>query len=198
MTIYLIRHGETDWNAALRCQGREDIPLNRAGAQQALACGRALAGRGIAAIYTSPLQRAAFTGQLIAGQIGLPLTAVHPLADLIERDLGPFSGKSFRDRAQFFSVAGGETPGMEPFETVRLRMRGALTFLAGTGLPVAAAVSHGAAINVLLADLTGGAMGSGKTKLWNGGITVLEGDENGFRLAACNLRPEELAAADIW
>lgn len=194
MILYLVRHGETDWNHALRFQGREDIPLNETGAAQALACGQALRAAGLRAVYTSPLQRAFVTGQILAQQAGLPLTAVRALPALIERDLGPYSGRSFSDRGTFFSLAGGETPGMEPFETVRRRMRAALAEIAASGLPAAAAVSHGAAINVLLADLTDGAQGTGKTKLWNGGITVLAGGAEGFRLAACNLTPAEFEA----
>ena len=193
MTIYLIRHGETDWNAALRFQGREDIPLNRAGAAQALACGRALAHSGLCAVYTSPLQRAVATGQIIAAEAKLPQSAVCPLAELIERDLGIYSGKSFSDRGKFFALAGGDTEGMEPFDEVRVRMRAALQKIAASGLRAVAAVSHGAAINVLLADLTNGEMGTGKTKLYNGGITVREGGAEGFALAACNLKPEEMA-----
>ena len=75
----------------------------------------------------------------------------------------------------------------------KVRMRAALQKIAASGLPAVAAVSHGAAINVLLADLTNGEMGTGKTKLYNGGITVLEGGAEGFALAACNLKPEEMA-----
>ena len=50
MKLYLIRHGETDWNRLLRFQGREDIPLNETGVAQARACGQALSGSGIQAV----------------------------------------------------------------------------------------------------------------------------------------------------
>ena len=58
MKIYLIRHGETDWNHINRFQGREDIELNAAGIAQAVRCGQTLQGLGIEAVYTSPLKRA--------------------------------------------------------------------------------------------------------------------------------------------
>ena len=58
MKIYLIRHGETDWNHVNRFQGREDIELNEAGIAQAVRCGQTLQGLGIEAVYTSPLKRA--------------------------------------------------------------------------------------------------------------------------------------------
>ena len=57
MKIYLIRHGETDWNHINRFQGREDIELNAAGIAQAVRCGQTLQGLGIEAVYTSPLNR---------------------------------------------------------------------------------------------------------------------------------------------
>ncbi|HCM13527.1 MAG TPA: alpha-ribazole phosphatase, partial [Lachnospiraceae bacterium] len=44
MKLFLIRHGETDWNKQGRFQGREDIPLNETGIKQALNCGQALKG----------------------------------------------------------------------------------------------------------------------------------------------------------
>lgn len=194
MTIYLVRHGETDWNRTLRFQGREDIPLNAAGLAQAEACGRALAGRGITAVYASPLRRAAVTGEVIAQALGLA-PPVRLLPALIERDLGEYSGCFLRDRAEYFRLAAGQdAAGMEPFEAVRRRMRAALAEIAASGCPAAAAVSHGAAINVLLADLSGGAAGTGKTRLCNGAVSILEGDAAGFRIAACALPPETLAA----
>lgn len=193
MKIYLIRHGETEWNHLMRFQGREDVPLNENGIAQARACGEALAGCGIQAVYTSPLARAHQTGRIIASCIGLSESAVTVLQELIERDLGEYSGQYIKDRADYFAIAAGtDAGGMEPFSSVLERMERGLGILSETGYETIAAVSHGAAINVLLAGLSDGRLGTGKTKLYNGGITILEGNrEEGFRIAACNLRPRE-------
>lgn len=198
MRICLIRHGETDWNRINRMQGREDIPLNEAGVAQAHACGEALQGLGIEAVYTSPLKRARRTAEEIASCVGLTESDVHPMEKLIERDLGIFSGKCVEDRKKYFSIAASEdsSAGMEPFADVGVRMQQALEELSGMGYQTVAAVSHGAAINVLLAGLSDHEMGTGKTKLHNGGITIIEGNTaSGFRIQQCNLLPSELNKA---
>lgn len=193
MKIYLIRHGETDWNQICRFQGREDIPLNEGGIAQARAAGKALQNMGITAIFTSPLQRAVRTGMEIASEAGLTASDVHPLENLIERDLGPFSGKLVKDSKEYFAVAAGENAsGMEPFSSVLSRMQTALTELEASGHTSVAAISHGAAINVLLAGLSNHELGTGKTKLYNGGISLIEGNSrDGFRITICNSRPED-------
>ncbi|MBN1522375.1 MAG: histidine phosphatase family protein, partial [Candidatus Aureabacteria bacterium] len=58
MRIYLIRHGQTDWNAKEIFRGREDIPLDATGIQQAKATAERVSGCPIKVIYTSPLKRA--------------------------------------------------------------------------------------------------------------------------------------------
>lgn len=193
MKIYLIRHGETDWNQINRLQGREDIPLNDAGIAQAQAAGAVLQNLGITAIYTSPLGRAVRTGQEIATKIGLTASDVHTLVSLIERDLGPFSGQIIENKQEYFSLAAKENvPGMEPFSEVLNRMQNALTELEATGHASVAAVSHGAAINVLLAGLSNHEIGTGKTKLYNGGITLIEGNsKEGFHIVLSNLHPDD-------
>jgi broad specificity phosphatase PhoE len=100
--IWIVRHGQTDWNAAGRFQGQSDTPLNAAGERQALAAGRRLrrlmhpngspAGSGrdaagrIEAIYTSDLQRARRTAEIIHAELpsgeGLPLIAEPRLREL--------------------------------------------------------------------------------------------------------------------
>lgn len=193
MKIYLIRHGETDWNQINRLQGREDIPLNDAGIAQAQAAGTALQNLEIAAIYTSPLGRAVRTSQEISAKIGLTDSDIHTLVSLIERDLGSFSGQVIENKQEYFALAAKENvPGMEPFSEVLNRMQNALTELEATGHTSVAAVSHGAAINVLLAGLSNHEIGTGKTKLYNGGITLIEGNsKEGFHIVLSNLHPDD-------
>ena len=73
------------------------------------------------------------------------------MQELIERDLGPFSGQLVKDKKEYFALAAGDhVEGMEPFADVQKRMEHAMELLAATGHQAVAAVSHGAAINVLL------------------------------------------------
>jgi broad specificity phosphatase PhoE len=88
--LYL-RHGETDWNAALRAQGRSDIPLNATGRAQAEAAAAPLARLPIDAIVHSPLDRAAETARIVATKVAAPLV-VEP--DLAEVSFGVREGES--------------------------------------------------------------------------------------------------------
>ncbi len=78
--IYYVRHGETEWNAAGRFQGSQDIPLNEQGRRQAVQAGRILSDlladtdHAIAALpfVASPLGRARQTMELLRGTLDLP------------------------------------------------------------------------------------------------------------------------------
>ncbi len=72
-TLLLIRHGQTDWNAAGRWQGHTDIPLNETGQFQAQALAHRLQDWPIHTVYSSDLQRAAATAQQIAQTNNIPL-----------------------------------------------------------------------------------------------------------------------------
>lgn len=73
MKLYLIRHGETDWNALKRLQGMTDIPLNEKGEELAQKTGEGMKEISIDLIYTSPLKRALRTAELIRGEKKIPI-----------------------------------------------------------------------------------------------------------------------------
>jgi probable phosphoglycerate mutase len=87
--LCLIRHGETDWNAAGRLQGWLDIPLNALGIQQAEAAANALATQPFDVVYSSDLSRARMTAAAIAARLQLSIT---PEPRLRERRLGLLQG----------------------------------------------------------------------------------------------------------
>ena len=88
--IYLLRHGETSWNAAgNRYCGRTDLPLSVDGRAQARAAANALATVPLDAIYVSPLMRSRETGELVAKARPLPVTTD---PRLIEIDFGRWEG----------------------------------------------------------------------------------------------------------
>lgn len=84
--IILLRHGETEWSKAGQHTGRTDVPLTEDGRRQAVAAGRLLAGREIAAVWSSPAQRARDTAELA----GLRVEGIDP--DLWEWDYGGYEG----------------------------------------------------------------------------------------------------------
>jgi broad specificity phosphatase PhoE len=93
-TIFLARHGESDWNVAKRFQGHSDRPLTERGRQQAHALADLAASQEIDAVYTSPLSRARETAEIFAARTGLEPVA---LPELREVDTGSWSGLSRAD-----------------------------------------------------------------------------------------------------
>ena len=98
VTIYFLRHGETDWNAVQRYQGQTDIPLNEKGRGQAARNGRTLAehlgGRAGSLDYVaSPLSRASETMRIARGAMGLEPTAFRLDDRLKEQNYGHWEGQ---------------------------------------------------------------------------------------------------------
>lgn len=89
MKIYLIRHGQTEWNVAQRWQGTTDIALDEIGVIQAEKVAKKMTQYQLQAIYSSPLQRAAATAQAINQNFNLPITYIK---DLEEIRLGEWEG----------------------------------------------------------------------------------------------------------
>lgn len=96
MTLYLVRHGETEWNLAQRRQGRADSLLTERGVEQAHSAGRALChelgpASGVR-LVSSPIGRALGTARVIAAELGLDESSVERDELLAECDLGDWTG----------------------------------------------------------------------------------------------------------
>lgn len=90
--LFLVRHGQTDWNVATRYQGHSDIPLNETGLQQAATAVQNFTGTPYEAIYASDLQRAQQTAHYFSMDSGLPILSDGRLREIF---LGEWEGKSF-------------------------------------------------------------------------------------------------------
>lgn len=189
MEAYLVRHGETDWNAQGKLQGREDIPLNEAGVAQAEACGEVLRSLELQGVYSSPLSRARATAVEIAryhdGKIYLAEA-------MTERDYGKLTGLTVEQRQRW--QARGLPDKAEHWRDLARRAMNAMEYCARQageqGRVVV--VSHGAWINAVLAVVSRHEIGTGKTELKNGGITVLRHqEETGWQIVCYNLTAQE-------
>src|SRR5262245_4871153 len=94
MTWYLVRHGETEWNAEGRMQGRLDSRLSARGREQAARTGAVLGRLGVDHLFASPLGRVRETLALFA-----PHVMLEPVFDdrLVEWSAGDWSGRLYRE-----------------------------------------------------------------------------------------------------
>jgi broad specificity phosphatase PhoE len=92
MKIYLTRHGETVWNVRNWVQGKTDIPLNEIGMKQAEQLAEEMANVHLDVVYSSQLQRAMVTAQMVAERHGNCRFEVNE--SLNEMNFGKFEAKS--------------------------------------------------------------------------------------------------------
>ncbi|MEW9898565.1 histidine phosphatase family protein [Chitinivorax sp. PXF-14] len=148
--IYLLRHGETDWNRQGLAMGKTDIPLNHQGRRQAEQAARLLGDAGIARIYSSPLARTRETAEIMADILDCPIAFVDALKQC---GWGEREGQR-RDQAHWKQDwhAGRPSIGMEPYVRFAERVLGAWQWIARQPSPCLV-VGHGAVLGVIEAHL---------------------------------------------
>jgi probable phosphoglycerate mutase len=191
--LYLVRHGETDWNRDRRIQGSTDIPLNTTGRQQAASTGLLLARREWDGIYASPLSRAFETASIIASEARLDAPKV--IDALVERNYGTAEGMTGFEIDRRFPP-GTEVPGRETRDEVADRVLPALLRLAedhpDQSLIV---VSHGGVIRSILNAVH---PASSRELIRNGSIHSFRHDDGELTLIAFDdpIEIESLDCAD--
>ncbi len=162
MELYIIRHGETDWNSAHRLQGRSDVPLNEYGRYLARVTSEALKDVHFDRIYSSPLSRAYETASIIKGNRDLEIIEDDRLLEIcfgdyegipVEKLPGGF--KTFFDKPEeYVPAARGES-----YEHIMARAK---DFLEDVVVPASdqlermLIVAHGALNKALMTNLNHG------------------------------------------
>jgi|AntDeeMinimDraft_6_1070357.scaffolds.fasta_scaffold03691_3 broad specificity phosphatase PhoE len=200
MKLYLIRHGQSERNAAHLLSGRSlTTPLTATGVRQARQIGHLLSGVSPEKIVSSPAQRASETATvaLETANITQPITTDN---DLLERSQGSFEGRPRVDilkgsgavaRLWHFFKDGEDfaLPGGESLNDVKKHLRRWLSKTAAE-LPAESVVfvfSHELAIKCLLASLFGWSkLRIYATNIDNASVTILSRGANGWKVTAQN------------
>ncbi|MBF4608255.1 histidine phosphatase family protein [Curtobacterium sp. VKM Ac-1393] len=175
--LYLVRHGETDWNAQRRIQGSTDIPLNAVGRRQAADAAELLTRRRFDAVVASPLSRAAETGSIIADRLGLAAPTTYP--GLAERSYGEAEGLT--DTEVTARYPHDDIPGRESRAALLARITETLGEIAvrfDGGVVVVA--THGAVIRSVVNEAAPGTADRHSTPISNGSIHSFRWDPERF------------------
>jgi broad specificity phosphatase PhoE len=192
--VYLVRHGQTAWNAELIFRGRRDIELNERGHREASAIAGALRDKNLDAIYASPLTRALETARPLAALLHREITPVQGLTDISYGDWEGVAYQEIKTRYPDILATWEQEPELvrfphgETLDEVRERSYGVLRELAEKHANESILiVSHRVVNKVLLCA----ALGLSTAHFWNikqdtGCINVLEYSSQRFVLCLLN------------
>lgn len=150
MQIYLLRHGQTDWNNEKKLQGRTDIKLNETGIIQANDAAKDIKEIEFDVVFSSPLSRALDTAKIITENRNIPIIVDERL---VEMSFGLLEGtKNYLSTLNIFTAPEKYVPGSEAesFEDVRNRAKSFLNDIKTMPYKRILIVSHGAFCRSLL------------------------------------------------
>lgn len=171
MHIYLVRHGETDWNTRMLFQGHTDIPLNKTGISQAKHIAGELKNKMIEAIISSDLKRAVQTADEIR-KVALKDCRVERNKGLRERDYGNFEGKSYNLYSANMPGFTGEKDG-KFFARVNRTFRAIIKKYEGKNIAI---VTHGGVVRQMAAFVLG-LKNYGRLRIYNASLSEIYYDE---------------------
>ncbi|MEM0156332.1 MAG: histidine phosphatase family protein [Thermoplasmataceae archaeon] len=156
--IYLVRHGETEWNAMHIMQGQLNPGLNDVGRAQAMRTALKLKETNVEVIFSSDLTRAVETANYISGQLHIPVSQI---SSLRERGLGKISGKTIEQiRSEYPGLKfeglmpdADSIEGSEPLEEFRKRVASAFNYCISVHDGNIAIVTHGGSIKAILSSI---------------------------------------------
>jgi broad specificity phosphatase PhoE len=173
MRLYIVRHGETDYNRARIMQGYQEIPLNDRGIGQATQLALRLRDERLDRIVCSDLRRAVMTGCIIASYTGVPLEYDPGLR---ERNPGDLVELPYDDEPRFFTDKIYVPPGGESIAAFFARVKDSFDRLVQSVRHPeerVAVVTHGLVCHAFVAQFLGEGKGASVGSR-NASITVVE------------------------
>ena len=195
MKIYLIRHGQTDWNLEGKIQGRHDVSLNKTGLKQAELLAMGMDKRPVVQIFSSRQKRALETAQAVGRRQHVAVTVIDGLEEV---EFGEWEGKTWdeisREYPEEFKVWCTEPaeivpPGGESRPQIYRRIGNALNEILRRSRGDIAIVSHGAALAYMVSLMLEKELGDhDEIIVKNASISTVEYDrETGkFHMAEAN------------
>jgi len=179
--LYLVRHGETEWNKVSKIQGRTDIELSDEGIKQAKQLAKRLTGEDINFIYSSSLKRALRTAEIIADYKRCGIIKSENYHEIC---LGPWEGMTINEiqeryrehfRAYREDPANFNLPGAETFLNLTERTYNSIIKIVskhkGKNILL---VSHGTAIKAAIIKILGiDIINYTKFKIDNASISII-------------------------
>ncbi len=169
LRLYLVRHGETNWNAVGKFQGHSDVPLSEVGRRQATRLAQYLKNIKIDVVLASDLKRALETAQIISGKPADEIITDHNLREI---NFGHWEGLTYDEiNASYGEILqkwrkeplNTRIPGGEVFSEVAERTTAAVQKIIDQyPNKNVLVVSHGAAIRAIICSI----MGIDLNKLW--------------------------------
>ena len=178
MKVYLLRHGQTDWNVQGRLQGRMDIPMNRNGRKQILEIAEHLHEFQFTAdmIISSPLGRAKESSEIIAEEIGYQDSIVYD-EGFLERSFGLAEGLIYDEKINLDDPAYGA----ESVEDVCIRAKKAIEKYISDEEKNILVVAHGAVLSAVKSALSQGELG-----YYDGSVPIIQGN-----VLCCEIKRDE-------
>jgi broad specificity phosphatase PhoE len=190
MILYCVRHGESISNAEGRVQGQSDVELSDLGRRQGEAIARALAGRPIAVVYSSPLRRALETARILGRRIGVEVRVDPRLREI---HAGIFQDKRRSEINRLYPEAIARwisedpdyvIPGGESRNQLRQRGLAAFASIFASHDQQAVVVAHGRLLVTTIKALLDIPPKAPPHSLQNGSITALSSEDGKVQLVA--------------
>jgi broad specificity phosphatase PhoE len=188
--IFLVRHGETDYNAKGILQGYSPVPLSARGRQQAVRVAERLASIHTRLLYSSDIQRAQETAGIISQRLGVPVQLCEGLR---EWHVGNWTGKPQEAYAAHLEALGAHpvtyTPegGESQLQTQQRMVAQIHTFLEKHMGETLVCVSHGKAIDLLARHMLGlDVMQPPAYRIMNTSVTIFDFQDGTWEVVTLN------------